>query len=89
MRTSTPKPTSPNPSLRRARILSRIYNKDARAVELILRNSDDILFVIPIYKLVKACGRLFRGYVKDEEAAMEVIRRDLTFYGKCRRNAAH
>jgi len=61
---------------RKARALSRIYGKDARAIELILRNSDSISFIIPIYKLAKAYGKLFKEYVKDEEAAIEIIRKD-------------
>ncbi|MEM4469225.1 MAG: hypothetical protein QXS32_09190 [Candidatus Nezhaarchaeales archaeon] len=44
--------------LRKAKTLSRIYDKDTRVIELILRNSDGIPFIVPIHKLAKAYGKL-------------------------------
>jgi len=60
----------------RARFLSGVYGKDAREVELILRNSDGIAFIIPVYKLAERYGGLFKGYAADEEAALNVIKKD-------------
>lgn len=61
---------------RKAKILSRIYGKDAREIELILRNSDGIAFVVPIYKLAKAYGRLLRDYVENADAAHRLVKED-------------
>ncbi|MEM3873115.1 MAG: coenzyme F420-0:L-glutamate ligase, partial [Nitrososphaeria archaeon] len=54
----------------------RIYKRDARVIELILRNSDGIDLIIPIYKLASSYGKLFKDYVKDEKEALELMRRD-------------
>ncbi|MEM3715513.1 MAG: coenzyme F420-0:L-glutamate ligase [Thermoprotei archaeon] len=61
---------------RRAKALSRIYHKDAREIELILRNSDSISFIIPIYKFMKIYGKFFKDYARDERTAAEIIRKD-------------
>jgi hypothetical protein len=45
-------------------------------VELILQNSDSIDFIIPIYKLAKNYGKLFRSYAADEKVPLNVIRKD-------------
>lgn len=61
---------------KRALILSRIYGKDPREIELILRNSDRIAFIIPIKKLVKRYGYLFREYASDPKVAIKLIESD-------------
>ncbi len=62
------------PSMR-ARALSRIYGKDARLIELILREGD-VIYVIPIYKLARRYGHLYREYAFDRGKALEVVSRD-------------
>lgn len=48
---------------KKARILSKIYDKDAREIELILRNSDEIAFIIPFTSLLKvtvSCSKIMQ-----------------------------
>jgi len=61
---------------KKALILSKIYGKDPREIELILRNSDGIAFIIPIKKLMKKYGYLFSEYAVNPKVAMRLIDND-------------
>ncbi|MBS7609201.1 coenzyme F420-0:L-glutamate ligase [Candidatus Bathyarchaeota archaeon] len=61
---------------RKSYILSKIFKRDAREIELILHNSDGIEFIIPIEKLARKYGKLFRSYVSNEEVARSLLRKD-------------
>lgn len=61
---------------RKARILSKIYKKDAREIELILQNCDRIEYIIPIKKLAEKYGYLYKDIAEDEKVAKKLIRED-------------
>ncbi|MDI6905726.1 MAG: coenzyme F420-0:L-glutamate ligase [Candidatus Bathyarchaeia archaeon] len=61
---------------KKARLLSRLYRKDEKLIELVLQNSDGIKFVIPIEKLVKRLGDPFKEYAVNREEASKAVERN-------------
>jgi coenzyme F420-0:L-glutamate ligase/coenzyme F420-1:gamma-L-glutamate ligase len=60
---------------KKAHILSKLFGKNEKEVQLILQNSDKIEYVIPIWKLAQKFGH-FYDVAKDEKVAKELIKSD-------------
>jgi len=61
---------------KKAKLLGKVFDKDARIVELILQNSQSIDLVIPVWKLAQKYGHVFEEYFPNRDHIAQLLRSD-------------